>query len=308
MPRIPPTLLALACVVVWSFIPIVAALGQLNSDGLQFLFWTNLFSTLAVGLTIQDKPQALLTIIKQTHPILSAVLGFLGCFFYYLCLYYGYKHGDIIATLVVQYLWPALIVVIALLMFKESLSINKIVAIVLGFGATFLVVTQGDLSSVSVHNVTALFLVFIGAVGFALFSILARFDQNHPVSLRVFLYFLWGTIFSFLALCLWSNFIIPTGRSLFIVILNGVIINGLSYLLWIEALARSEASKIAPLVYITPVLSMVWVTVLFGKPFSLINFIAVIMVIMSGYWPLAKALDRQKNNADGAFKHRVHAR
>lgn len=39
---------ALACVLIWSFIPIVSRLGQAGMDSFQFLFWSNLISAISV--------------------------------------------------------------------------------------------------------------------------------------------------------------------------------------------------------------------------------------------------------------------
>ena len=46
-------LLALTCILAWSFIPLVSKFGQIHIDSLQFLFWTNVLSTIAVALTVK---------------------------------------------------------------------------------------------------------------------------------------------------------------------------------------------------------------------------------------------------------------
>jgi drug/metabolite transporter (DMT)-like permease len=82
-----PIAMAMICVIAWSFIPVIAKLGQLNIDSFQFLFWTNLLSTFAVGMTIRTKKIKFNEMIKKTNYKMTLLLGFLGCFFYYLCLY-----------------------------------------------------------------------------------------------------------------------------------------------------------------------------------------------------------------------------
>jgi drug/metabolite transporter (DMT)-like permease len=96
------------------------------------------------------------------------------------------------------------------------------------------------------------------------------------------MYFSWASLFSFISLIIWSDFVIPDFESMFIIIINGAFINGLSYVLWVYALSKEDASKIAPLVYISPVLSVVWISLVFGESVNIANVIAIVLVILSG--------------------------
>ncbi|PID44759.1 MAG: EamA family transporter [Proteobacteria bacterium] len=282
MRNISPILLALVCVFAWSFIPVVSKLGQLHIDSFQFLFWTNFLSALAVGLTIKPSKKHLIETIKQTNYKQTVLLGFLGCFFYYLCLYYGYAHGNTTDVLVVQYLWPALVPVFAVLFLKERLNVYKVVSIVLGFFAAVIVFTKGDVLSIGFSGAFVLLTVFVGATSFALFSVFSKMEHRVDVSFSVFMYFLWASIFSFISIVAWSNLVIPDLESVLIILVNGVFINGLSYILWVYALSKEDASKIAPLVYISPVLSVVWISLIFGDSITVTNITAVALVVASG--------------------------
>jgi drug/metabolite transporter (DMT)-like permease len=274
--------MAMICVIAWSFIPVIAKLGQLNIDSFQFLFWTNLLSTFAVGMTIRTKKIKFNEMIKKTNYKMTLLLGFLGCFFYYLCLYYGYSNGKISDVLVIQYLWPALISIFAAIFLKETINRYKALSILLGFIAAIIIFTKGSIFTIDLSNTTVLLIVFIGAISFALFSIISKIEIRHNISYNIFLYFFWATLFSWLALLMWSEFIIPDPESMVIIIINGMLINGLSYILWIYALSVEEASKIAPLVYISPVLSIIWAAIVFGDHITVTNIVAIALVIISG--------------------------
>ncbi len=282
MRKTSPIILALVCVFAWSFIPVVSKSGQLNIDSLQFLFWTNFLSVFAVGLTMKLSKKHLKKAIKCTNYKQTILLGFSGCFFYYLCLYYGYAHGNTTEVLVVQYLWPALVPVFAVFFLKERLNIYKVASIILGFSAAVIVFTKGDLLSVNFSGIFVLLTVFLGAISFALFSVFSKMEHRIDVSFSVFMYFLWASIFSFISMITWSEFIIPDIDSVAIILINGVFINGLSYILWIYVLSKEDASKIAPLVYISPVLSVVWISLIFGDSITVANIIAVALVVTSG--------------------------
>ena len=273
-------LLALTCILAWSFIPLVSKFGQIHIDSLQFLFWTNVLSTIAVALTVKKIFNKIKTVTIK-YVVQTAILGFLGCFFYYLCLYYGYSKGNSTEVLVVQYLWPALIPIFAFIFLKEKLNRYKIVSVILGFIAAVIVFTKGDIYSIDFSNISVLLIVFIGAVSFALFSIFSKL-QKGDIRFNIFLYFLWASIFSFITLIFWSDIEIPDLESSLVIIVNGVFVNGLSYILWIYALSKADASKIAPLVYISPVLSVIWIALIFGEKITLINIISIFLVILSG--------------------------
>ncbi len=273
-------LLALTCILAWSFIPLVSKFGQIHIDSLQFLFWTNVLSTIAVARTVKKIFNKIKTVTIK-YVVQTAILGFLGCFFYYLCLYYGYSKGNSTEVLVVQYLWPALIPIFAFIFLKEKLNRYKIVSVILGFIAAVIVFTKGDIYSIDFSNISVLLIVFIGAVSFALFSIFSKL-QNGDIKFNIFLYFLWASIFSFITLIFWSDIEIPDLESSVVIFVNGVFVNGLSYILWIYALSKADASKIAPLVYISPVLSVIWIALIFGEKITLINIVSIFLVILSG--------------------------
>ncbi len=274
--------MALICILAWSFIPVISKLGQLHIDSLHFLFWTNFLSFFAVGLTIKPTKKVLIQAIKYTNYRQTIYLGFLGCFFYYLCLYYGYAQGISTEVLVVQYLWPALVPIFAVFFLKESLNVYKILSIVLGFSAAVVVFTKGNVFSINFSDKYVLLIVFIGAISFSLFSVFSKLEKRQNVSFSVFMYFFWASVFSFISLIVWSDFVVPDFESMLIILVNGVFINGLSYILWIYALSKEDASKIAPLVYISPVLSVVWISLVFGDSVTIANMVAVALVIISG--------------------------
>lgn len=277
-----PVFLALSCIFVWSFIPLVAKLGQATISNYTFLFWTNLFSSISTGLVILFSKKDRASVRASLFKINPIILGFLGCYFYYLCLYYGYDKGNPTEILVIQYLWPALIPIFSIFLLKEKLDNRTIIAVLLGFLGAVLVFTKGNIDNISFNNLTVLSIVFIGAIAFALFSVLSKKDISQNVQVGIFLAFLWATVFSFFTMIFTDGFQSLSGNTLIILLLNGVFINGLSYLLWVYALSKSEANKIAPLVYMSPILSIIWLAIFFKQPITFLNIIAIILVLISG--------------------------
>ena len=79
-----------------------------------------------------------------------------------------------------------------------------------------------------------------------------------------------------------SGFALPTGREWFAVILNGMLVNGLSYVFWFAALATVQASFVAPFTYLAPVLSAIYLVLLFDEPFLPVYAAGLGLVIAGG--------------------------
>ncbi len=275
-------LYAMTCVLLWSFIPVVSRFGQSELDNFQFLFWSNLLSLVVVGIfwLNQKRVQSLIPFtIKQLVYVLF--LGFLGCTFYYLCLYYGYANGIGLEVLVIQYCWPLIIVFLSAFLLKERLSILSYCAIAAGFLGILLVLTKGNITKLEFSNLKVTLIVLLGAFSFALFSVLSKKFKGEPFAVTTFL-FIGGVLTAIIALFIFSKFAWPTQAELIPVIINGALINGISYIFWLKALEKIKASTAATLVFLAPVLSSLWIVLFFKEPFYSAYAIGLTLVIFSG--------------------------
>ncbi|RKX85643.1 MAG: hypothetical protein DRP58_05560 [Spirochaetes bacterium] len=69
----------------------------------------------------------------------------------------------------------------------------------------------------------------LGAACFALFSVLSKNIKNEPLGV-VTIYFLTATFASFLSMNYFSDFALPSGSEIVPVLVNGIMVNGFSYL------------------------------------------------------------------------------
>ncbi len=274
----------------WSFIPIVSKLAQTQIEGSLFLFYSNIFSFIAVIVytKISHNKNFRFKIDNKTM-FKTAYLGFLGCFLYYICIYYGYKVANPIEVIIIQYLWPILISILSLFLLKEKLTLNKIIALILGFLAVVIVIAKGDILNIHFDSLSGLVIVFLGAVSFALFSVLSKKEQIEPY-LGVILFFAWASLFSLIWVIIVGKLELPNGKDMIFIMINGIIINGISYIWWIKALSLWQASKISILVFLTPVLATMWLMIFLNEKVFQSYTIALIFVIISGILTL-----RQKN-------------
>ena len=276
------TLLVLVCVALWGLIPVVAKLGQSSLDNHQFLFWSSLVSFVVLtSTTVLKGNYRLIKNVSMRQGLYLAFLGLLGTYFYYLFLYLGYASAVGLEVLVVQYSWPILIVILSLVILRERLSLHGLAAIVLGFIGVSIVLTQGQFDQINVSNPRVILLVAAGAFCFALFSVLSKtiqFDSTLVVSI----YFLSASLASLSSMAYFSEFVVPQARDWLPILLNGVLVNGFSYLFWIQALKISNASYLAPFTYLAPILSAIYLVLFFDEKITVYYLVGLLCVISGG--------------------------
>jgi len=269
------------CIVLWSLIPVFAKLGQSSLDHHQYLFYSSIVSFLSL-LSV-----ALYT--KKTHELLKysgkmylalGLLGFLD-FFYYLLLYFGYQKASGLEVLVMQYTWPIFIVLLSLVILKEKLTIHKTMSLTLGFLGVVVVITKGNFASIDFSNIRVISIVLLGATSFALFSVLSK-KVSITLANAVTIYFLTAIIYSFISMQMFSSFVLPSGKEWFYILINGIFLNGISYLFWIKALQNGDASFVAPFIFITPILSATFLIIVFDEPLLSVYFIGLALIVASG--------------------------
>lgn len=276
------TLFVLLCVSLWALIPVVAKLGQTSLDNHQFLFWSSLvsFLVLILNAAFSGKLHEVSSYSPRDWGFII-ILGLLGTYIYYLFLYLGYARAKGLEVLVMQYTWPVMIVALSIWILKEKLTTRKILALALGFLGVVTVLTKGEFSQINVSNPLVILLVGTGASCFALYSVLSKTVKKEPIVVVSF-YFLSALVASFLFMLLFSSFSMPTTAEIVPILLNGILVNGYSYIFWMKALHSTEASYLAPFTFITPILSALYLVIFFNEPLVMAYLLGLILIVLGG--------------------------
>jgi len=278
-----PRLAALICVILWSMIAVVAKTGQSRLDFYQFLFLSNVISLFAVGAACLVAGRHVGRILRPGWRgiYLPGILGILDCLFY-LALYRGYARSNGVIVLVAQYSWPLMIVLLSSLRDAQWPGRVKLLGLAVGSFAFLIAVTKGHLTSLNISDPISILIVLAGAFCFALMSTLSRNFVSDPF-IRTFWLFFASMIGSLILMMSCSQLPHPADVSLIPVLANGVFINGISYILWVLACARGDASETAALIFLSPILSAIWLVMFFGEVFVPAYGVALILVLISGY-------------------------
>ncbi|MGP1450377.1 MAG: DMT family transporter [Wolinella sp.] len=270
------------CIILWSMIPLFAKLAQTSLDHHQYLLYSSIFSfvSLVVVAIFRGEVRGIFSYSLRTLLFL-AFLGLLDTLYNWL-LYFGYRAAkDGVSVLVFQYSWPIFIVLLAPLFLPERLSRRHGVSLALGFLGVWIVINKGEFGVFSLVSVNALVSVMLGAFAFALFSVLSKRLKASAVH-AVGIYFACAILYSSVAVEAFSEWILPSGIEWLYIAINGIFLNGVSYIFWIEALRLGNASRIATLIFLIPPFSALWLVLFLNEPLHFSYALGLFLVIASG--------------------------
>ncbi len=151
--------------------------------------------------------------------------------------------------------WPIFIVLLSLWILKEKLTFNKMISLILGFMGVSLIITKGDFTKVDFGNMDVILMVFLGAVSFALFSVLSKKVAINLTDRSDHLFFYCHH------LCVYfdANFLIfyLSDSQRVVIYFNKWLFSLMAFLIYFgfKALQNADASFVAPFIFITPILS-----------------------------------------------------
>jgi drug/metabolite transporter (DMT)-like permease len=205
--------------------------------------------------------------------------GFLGTYLYYVLLYAALAFTSASEGFILAYTWPMLVIILAFPLLKERLTLKKICSIFISFFGIVVIVTHGTIFALSFTSLQGDILALCGATVFALFSVLGkkyRYDQI----VSVFIYFVTALVFIIPTLFLFSSLKIPSLHIWLWLLLNGFLVNGISYIFWFKALEYGDTSVTSNALYLTPFLSLVYIALFLGERILLSSIVGLVIIVV----------------------------
>jgi drug/metabolite transporter (DMT)-like permease len=274
------------CITCWALIPIASKEILSALDNIQMLFYSTIISTLIlfIFVILQKKIKLIFSYTKKNYFYIT-LIGFIGIYFNYLMLYKAFSIANPVSVFILNYTWPVFLFVISIFVFKEKLTLKKIVAILISFFGIIIIVTKGNIYKINLGNIKGDFFALLAALSAAVYSVIGK-KMNFEKTTSVFLYFFVVLIFITPTLFILSTFKIPDLKSLFWILVNGTFINGISFIFWFKALEYLKTHIISNGIYLTPFLSLVYLNLFLGQKIYLsaivgLMFIALGIIIVS---------------------------
>jgi drug/metabolite transporter (DMT)-like permease len=211
----------------------------------------------------------------------GALRGFLNPFVYYLVLLEAYYRIPAQIAMVINYLWPVMLVLLSVPLLHQALRSRDVTGMLLSFGGVA-VLAFGGISRGGARPETAgLALALASTLIWALYWILNMRAAGDPVA-RLASNFIWGV-------ALLAGWGLVTGKlggldwrtgALAGALWVGLFEMGLTYVIWLRALSLARSSaEVGSLIYITPFASLAFIAIVAREPLQAATFAGLILVV-----------------------------
>jgi drug/metabolite transporter (DMT)-like permease len=278
---------ALFAVIVWGASFIATKVALQDSSPLTIVWLRFLIGVVILGIVVALRRQFGLPEKKEWGYF--ALLGFLGITFHQWLQSNALQTAEAGTTAWIVSTTPVFMALLGWFILKERLGWTKNLGILLAFLGVVVVISKGDLGSVSFGNFGAPgdILVLISAVNWAVFSALSRRGlKSHSASLMMFLLMAIGWVF--------TTFLFITTNGLGEIAsitvdgwmalgFLGVFCSGLAYVAWYDALKALTTTETGAFLYIEPLVAVVIAFFVLGEAITWASLLGG-AVILFGVW------------------------
>lgn len=209
----------------------------------------------------------------------SAILGFLNPFLYYMILLKAYSLLPAQIAQPLNYTWPVVLVILSAPFLGQKISLKAIAALLICLIGVFVISSQGKIS-LNIQNPLGIFLATGSSIIWAIFWLLNMKDKRQETQ-KLFLNFLFGTIYIIIYHLLFENIKIENSTSLIAAIYVGVFEMGITFVLWLTALRyASSPEKISSLVYLSPFLSIFFISFFLHENIHITTIFGLIFIVL----------------------------
>lgn len=275
-------LLALLAVLFWSTVgsAFKLTLGYLNYT--QVTLYASFVAMVFLGsMLLVNGRFAGLKRVTAKEIGLSAVMGFLNPFAYYIILLNAYSLLQAQEAVALNYIWPMILVLLSIPVLKQRISAVNIIGLVISFFGTLIIATGGRLGTLTFSNPLGTGLALLSAFFWASYWLLNMKDKREATE-KLFLNFGFGFIYALMYTIFTKQWVWPGLEGSLGVIYIGLFEMGITFVIWLKALKYAEnTAKVSNLVYLSPFISLFFVSIFVGEKI-LFSTIAGLALIISG--------------------------
>ncbi|NLY44833.1 MAG: EamA family transporter [Tissierella sp.] len=238
------------------------------------------FVTMVIYIFIKDKN---LLKIDKRGIYYCATIGFICHALYNLFIFSAMERTSISTAVTLLYTSPIFVMIVSRLLYKEEISPNKLLALILCVIGCFLTVTGGNISNLNL-NISGVLFGLASGICYGTMTLLNKKIVNDYEQITILTY-TFG--FAFLFSLTFSNPIsiihIPYNPLVYtFVIMLGVLSTAVSYLFYIKGLSHGIQSSNAAIIATLEVpVSVVGAVLLFNQDLSFVEVIGILFVLIS---------------------------
>ena len=277
-------LYAMIAVLFWSTAACAFKLSLRYIDVLGLLLIASATSTLALlaHLLVTGRLPLLIKFKKRDY-LISAGLGFLNPFLYYVVLLKAYSLLLAQEAQPLNFVWPLTLVLLSIPLLGQRIKLASIIAILVSFSGVVVIGTRGDVLGFRFSHPTGVALALSTTVVWSLYWIYNTKDTREE-TIRLFVNFAFASVPIFLVWLCFGSVASPSLPGLIGGIYIGLFEMGLAFLAWLKALRGAKTTAhVVSLIYLVPFLSLVLIALVLGEtilPSTLVGLVLIIAGII----------------------------
>lgn len=285
----------LGAVLLWSTVATAFSISLKHLSPVQLLLIANLVSLifLVCLLTAKGEVKSLLSYAKQSWKS-SFFFGAINPFLYYLILLQAYSMLPAQEAQAINYTWAIMLSFMAVPILKQRLKVADYIAAGACYFGVLYISTRGEIGSLEFSNGIGVSFALLSTVIWAFYWLLNTKDER-PSLIGLTLNFAFALPLIVLLAAATGELTQWKAEGVWGAVYIGLFEMGLSFVLWNKALKlTSNASQVANLIFLSPLLSIVWLSQFAGEPVlssTLIGLACILAGLFVQNW--AK---RQKTN------------
>ncbi|MCK5132956.1 MAG: DMT family transporter [Candidatus Sabulitectum sp.] len=265
--------LAFVSVLCWSGAATAFKMALFYESPWLVVFSGSVISTVIFGFTLAVGR----TRICRSDFLSGLYLGFLNPFLYYLVLLNAYNGLPAQIAMVVNYLWPVVLVLLSVPLLGQKLNVKGLAGILLSFaGVVFLALIGRNSFEIPT---TPLLLAFASTFIWAVYWLLNTRNKGKTTAV-LFTSFVFGSIYLLVyGIATGQEFSLHPGILPWIVYI-GFLEMGFTYLMWNTALKwASSTATVSGMIFLTPFIALIFIGIVVGEKIAPSTVIGLMFVV-----------------------------
>jgi drug/metabolite transporter (DMT)-like permease len=257
----------LGAVLLWSTVATAFSISLKYLSPTQLLLIANIVSLifLIALLTMKGEIKLFFSYAKQSWKA-SLFFGAINPFLYYLILLQAYKLLPAQEAQAINYTWAIMLSFMAVSLLKQRLKMADYIAAGACYFGVLYISTRGQIDTLAFTNITGVAFALFSTIIWAFYWLMNTKDTR-PSLIGLTLNFAFSLPLIFLFAGITGELSHWNTGGLWGAVYIGLFEMGLSFVLWNKALKlTSHASRIANLIFLAPLLSIVWLSQFAGEP------------------------------------------
>lgn len=212
--------------------------------------------------------------------MMSALLGLVNPFIYYLILLRAYQLLPAQVAQPLNMIWPIVLVFLSVPLLKQKIPAGSFISLFISFTGVYVISSQGELFNPGRSDTTGVMLALSSSIFWALYFILNVRDKRSQ-AVKLVINFMFATLYLIAAVIITGSWIPHPGtKAILASVYIGVFEMGLTFYLWLRAMELAPSNdKIGNLVYLTPFIALVFIHFIVKEPVYYTTPIGLILII-----------------------------